>query len=365
MGGTALVAAINGVPGGLASRTPATTKTEKLVAFPLQDVHLLESPFLGAQRRDFDYLVSLQPESDAPQLQGERWPRTQGACVRRMGIRGAVGGNPLSRSYARSLPLRGFAHVRVDRRPADEGARRLHRQRAAGMSEGDAERARVRVPRRRGTARKRSSGPSVCRCAVWYTMHKIFAGLRDAHVHTGSTAALDVLTKLADWTETATSSMTDEQMQKMLGTEHGGMNEVLADVSVLTGQTKYLTLARRFSHQALLTPLAEARDPLDGLHANTQIPKAVGFQRIFELTGEDRYGTAARFFWQTVVERRSFVTGGHGDEEHSPAGRLRQASPVRKDDGDVLHAQHAAADAHAVPVQSVRHVRGLLRARAL
>ena len=94
------------------------------------------------------------------------------------------------------------------------------------------------------------------------------------------------------------------------------MNEVLADVSALTGQAKYLQLARRFSHEALLAPLAESRDPLDGLHANTQIPKVIGFQRIFELTGDERYGAAARFFWQTVVERRSFVTGGHGDGEH-------------------------------------------------
>ena len=44
--------------------------------------------------------------------------------------------------------------------------------------------------------------------------------------------------------------------------------------------------------------------------------KSSGFQRLFELTGEDRYHRAARFFWQTVVERRSFVTGGHGDGEH-------------------------------------------------
>ena len=102
----------------------------------------------------------------------------------------------------------------------------------------------------------------------------------------------------------------------MLRTEHGGMNEVLADVAVLTGDSNYLALARRFSHEALLSPLADARDTLDGLHANTQIPKVVGFQRLAELTGEERYRRAARFFWQTVVERRSFVTGGHGDGEH-------------------------------------------------
>jgi uncharacterized protein len=150
----------------------------------------------------------------------------------------------------------------------------------------------------------------------WYTMHKIFAGLRDANLHAENTAALDVLTRLADWAAGATAPMSDAQFQHMLETEHGGMNEVLADVSTLTGDPKYLALARRFSHQAVLVPLAGSQDPLDGLHANTQIPKAVGFQRIHELTGDEQYGAAARFFWQTVVERRSFVTGGHGDNEH-------------------------------------------------
>ena len=150
----------------------------------------------------------------------------------------------------------------------------------------------------------------------WYTMHKILSGLRDAHLHTGSAAALEVLRKLADWTLSVTAPMTDEQFQRMLATEHGGMNEVLADVSALTADPKYLTLARRFTHEALLTPLSDGRDTLDGLHANTQIPKVVGFQRLAELTGEDRYRRAARFFWQTVVEQRSFATGGHGDGEH-------------------------------------------------
>ena len=107
-------------------------------------------------------------------------------------------------------------------------------------------------------------------------------------------------------------------------------------------------LARRFSHEALLTPLAEGRDPLDGLHANTQIPKAIGFQRIAALTGDERYHRAARFFWRTVVDRRSFVTGGHGDNEHffPPADFARHL--VRENDGDVRYAQHAASDPHAV-----------------
>jgi DUF1680 family protein len=150
----------------------------------------------------------------------------------------------------------------------------------------------------------------------WYAMHKVFAGLRDAHVEAGSATALAVARRLADWTAAKTAAMSDAQFQRMLDTEHGGMNEVLADLAFLTGDDRYLQLARRFCHEAVLAPLADGRDALDGLHANTQIPKAMGFQRLFEATGEPRYGRAARFFWKTVTANRTFVTGGHGDNEH-------------------------------------------------
>jgi uncharacterized protein len=150
----------------------------------------------------------------------------------------------------------------------------------------------------------------------WYTLHKVFAGLRDAHLHCDDTAARSVLVKLSDWAIATTQSMTDPQFEAMLNTEHGGMNEVLADVYAITGDARYLALAERFSHKLLLEPLSESRDTLDGLHSNTQIPKVVGFLRIHVLTGEPRYSAAARFFWKTVVTTRSFATGGNADNEH-------------------------------------------------
>lgn len=150
----------------------------------------------------------------------------------------------------------------------------------------------------------------------WYTLHKIFAGLRDAYDYCNDPAARTVLVKLSDWAIATTQNMTDAQFEAMLNTEHGGMNEVLADVYAITGDSKYLKLAERFSHKRLLVPLAESRDTLDGLHSNTQIPKVVGFQRIHILTGQPSYSAAARFFWKTVVTTRSFATGGNGDNEH-------------------------------------------------
>ena len=150
----------------------------------------------------------------------------------------------------------------------------------------------------------------------WYTMHKIVVGLHDAHVHAAHPQALPVLTRLADWMVEATQGIGDDRFQQMLGIEFGGMNEALADLHALTGEARYLHLAQRFNHRSLLDPLADGRDTLDGLHSNTQIPKVIGFARLAETTGEERYAKAARYFWGTVVHKRSFATGGNGDGEH-------------------------------------------------
>jgi DUF1680 family protein len=165
----------------------------------------------------------------------------------------------------------------------------------------------------------------------WYTMHKIFAGLRDAYLHTNNKTALEVLVKLSDWAIAHTKALSDEQFQAMLKTEHGGMNEVLADVYALTGASRFLTLADRFSHRALLDPLSRGEDTLDRLHSNTQIPKVIGFSRLYELTGESKHRSAAKFFWNTVTEKRSFVTGGNGDGEHffSPADFIKHLGSAK------------------------------------
>ena len=165
----------------------------------------------------------------------------------------------------------------------------------------------------------------------WYTMHKIFAGLRDAYLYANNKQALEILVKLSAWTDRHTKDLSEDQFQKMLNTEHGGMNEVLADIYALTGESKFLLLSKRFCHLALLEPLSQQRDTLDGLHSNTQIPKVIGFNRLYELTGEQHYGIASRFFWNTVVNKRSFVTGGNGDHEHffSAADFLRHLGSAK------------------------------------
>ena len=150
----------------------------------------------------------------------------------------------------------------------------------------------------------------------WYNLHKLFAGLRDAHLIGGNAHAREVLVALADWCATLVAKLSDDQVQQMLGAEHGGMNEVLADVFALTGDRKYLDLAQRFSHRALIEPLTRRTDPLTGLHANTQIPKVIGYGRIAELGGDPAGREAAAFFWDTVVHRRTVAFGGNSVREH-------------------------------------------------
>jgi len=295
--------------GSPSSATPA------LEPFPLTDVRLLEGPFLEAQKRDEAYLLKLEPdrllhnfrvnaglEPKAPVYGGWESVRTWA------GIRahGHTLGHYLT---AASLMFASTGHNAMKQRVdyivgelkdcQDAGKTGLicaFPDKSAQIDNLVAGRRAIGVP--------------------WYTLHKIFAGLRDAQLFCGSALARDVLVKLAHWALDVTKGMTDDQFQRMLRVEHGGMNEVLADVYALTDEEKYLALAERFCHKAILIPLSQGRDTLNGLHSNTQIPKVVGFERLYQLTGKSEYHAAAEFFWKTVTGTRSFVTGGNGDNEH-------------------------------------------------
>ena len=155
---------------------------------------------------------------------------------------------------------------------------------------------------------------------VWvpfYTLHKLLAGLRDAHRLAGSASALAVARGVADWLADVLAPLTPTQVQEMLRAEHGGMNEVLADLTEDTGEPSYLAMASLFfHHETVLGPMFRGEDRLDGLHGNTQIPKVVGLAREYELTGDPAYHLAATSFWHHVVNHRSYATGGHGESEH-------------------------------------------------
>jgi DUF1680 family protein len=152
--------------------------------------------------------------------------------------------------------------------------------------------------------------------APWYTLHKTFAGLRDAYRYTGNKTALDVEIRFAAWAEGILLKLDDAQTQRMLNTEFGGMNEILADLYADTGDKRWLDLSYRFEHQAVLDPLKRQEDRLAGLHGNTNIPKLIGSADRYAYTGDKTDGTAARFFWDRVVNHHTFATGGHGKDEY-------------------------------------------------
>ncbi|MBD0835115.1 glycoside hydrolase family 127 protein [Aestuariibaculum suncheonense] len=168
--------------------------------------------------------------------------------------------------------------------------------------------------------------------APFYNLHKMYAGLRDAWLYGDSEEAKTLFLKFCDWGIDISSGLTDEQMETMLHMEHGGMPEVFADAYQITGDEKYLIAAKRYAHKAFLEPLSEGIDILDNTHANTQIPKFVGFERIAELSNDDKYHRAGGFFWETVTNNRSLAFGGNSRKEHFPS-KAASIDYINEDDG--------------------------------
>jgi hypothetical protein len=289
---------------------------------PLQRVRLLDGPFRDAQERNLEYVMAMDPDRLLAPFLEEAGLEARAAGYGNWegsGLNGHIGGH-----YLTALSLAWAATGRQDVLDRlDYMLDELDRAQDAngnGYLGG--------VPNSEELWRQIASGdvraePFSLNGAwvPWYNLHKTFAGLRDAWWYADRRQARQMLVTLADWAAETVSGLSDEQLQSMLRTEHGGMNEVLADVAAITGDDRYLELAKRFSHREILDPLLQGRDRLDGLHANTQIPKVVGFERIAEVGGSPEWRRAAAFFWDTVVHRRTVAFGGNsvGEHFHSPA----------------------------------------------
>ncbi|MFC4532083.1 beta-L-arabinofuranosidase domain-containing protein [Sphaerisporangium dianthi] len=152
--------------------------------------------------------------------------------------------------------------------------------------------------------------------APWYTLHKILAGLLDQYALAGNAKALTVATNMAGWVDWRTGRLSASQMQAVLNTEFGGMNAALADLYQQTGDARWMTAAQRFDHAAVFTPLAAGSDQLNGLHANTQIPKWIGAAREYKATGTTRYRDIATNAWNFTVGAHSYAIGGNSVAEH-------------------------------------------------
>lgn len=285
--------------------------------FPLTDVRLAPGPFLDAQQTDLRYMLAMEPDRLlAPFLREAGLPLRQPTYGNweETGLDGHMGGHYLS---ALAIMWAATGDPEVKRR-LDYFVAELKRAQDAngngylgGIPDGSVAWQAV------AKGEVKADNFSVNgKWVPWYNLHKVFAGLRDAWRYAGNDDARVMLIKLSDWTLALTSHLTDDQMQAMLRAEHGGMNEVLADVAAITGDDRYMALALRFSHQQILQPLARGEDTLTGLHANTQIPKVIGFQRIGALTGRADLQQAAAFFWQTVIDKRTVAIGGNSVKEH-------------------------------------------------
>ena len=155
----------------------------------------------------------------------------------------------------------------------------------------------------------------------WYGIHKIYQGLIDTYLYTNNQTALEVLLKFADWAVEGTNQLADEQMQSMLDIEHGGMNEIFAELYGLTHNPTYLKAAERFTHKKVIDPLIANEDTLTGMHANTQIPKIIGAASIYTQSPDEHmdYRKACENFFNFVVNERSYVIGGNSIAEHFEA----------------------------------------------
>jgi DUF1680 family protein len=254
--------------------------------FPLRDVRLGASPFLDAQTTDLNYLMAMEPDRLlAPFLREAGLAPKQPSYGNweSSGLDGHMGGHYLS---ALALMFASTGDAEVKRR-LDYVVAELKRAQEAngdGYLGG--------IPGGRAAWRDVAAGKLHAdnfsvngKWVPWYNLHKIYAGLRDAYRYGGNEDARAMLIALSDWALRLTAHLSDGQMQSMLKSEHGGMNEVLADVYQMTADARYLGLALNFSDQRILQPLEKGEDKLTGLHANTQIPKVIGFKRIGDLSG--------------------------------------------------------------------------------
>ena len=169
--------------------------------------------------------------------------------------------------------------------------------------------------------------------APFYTYHKILAGLIDMNQHVGNKQALEMATRMADWTIAYSAPFTDEDWQRVLLVEQGGMNEAAFNLYAITGNVKYRDLGYRFEHHKIFDPLSANEDKLAGNHANTNIPKVMGAARGYELTADNRYRQISENFYSIVTEHHAYCTGGtsNGEMWHEPDAIASQLGPAAEE----------------------------------
>ena len=298
-----------------ASLQGAAQLPTKVESFPISSVRLTASPFKHAEDMDIQYLLGINPDRLlAPYLkEAGLTPKAENYTNwENTGLDGHIGGHYVS---ALSYMYAATGNLGIKSR-LDYMISELQRcQDADGYLSGVVNGRKVWKEIKEGDIRASGFGLNDGWVPL-YNIHKIYAGLRDAYLIGGKEEAKNMLVKLTDWMIRVVENLSDEQMQDMLRSEHGGLNETFADVAAITGEKRYLELAHKFSHQLVLQPLLKKEDKLTGMHANTQIPKVIGYKRMADLEGNKDWSEAARYFWETVVKYRSISIGGNSVREH-------------------------------------------------
>ena len=282
--------------------------------FALQDIKLLESPFQHA--RDLNIDVLLEYDVDrllAPYLKEANLTPKAPSFPNWIALDGHVGGHYLTAlaiHYAASGDIR--CKERMEYMIAE--LKKCQDKHGNGYVGGVPNGANIWKEIENGNV-----GIVFKYWVPWYNLHKTYAGLRDAWLYGNNEQAKEMFIKLCDWGVNLIEKLSTEQMEAMLASEFGGMNEVYADAYKIAGDERYLTAAIRFSHKEIFDNMASKQDNLDNKHANTQVPKAVGYQRVAEFTQDKDYVTAANFFWETVLNNRSLAVGGNSRREHFPS----------------------------------------------
>jgi uncharacterized protein len=286
-------------------------------AFNLRDVRLLNSPFKNAMEKDAAYLLTIEPNRLLHRFYENAGLPTKGDVYggwESEGLSGHTMGHYLSACsmmYASTGDIRFFDRVNylVDQLAICQAARKTGYVGAIPKEDsifGKVERGEIKT-----TGFDLNGGWS-----PWYTVHKLMAGLVDAYLYCDNKNALGIAVKMADWTGHILQNLNDDQLQKMLACEFGGMNDVLVNIYSVTGNKKYLGLSYKFQHKAILGPLAAGKDPLPGKHSNTQIPKMIGCARRYELAADSNDKKIAENFWDIMVHHHTYVIGGNSDNEY-------------------------------------------------
>jgi DUF1680 family protein len=291
--------------------------TAQMQLFDLKEVRLKEGPFKNAQDVDLKYILEMNPDRLlAPYLiasgipvKAERYGNWES-----IGLDGHIAGHYLS---ALAMMYASTGNIEVKNR-LDYMISELEKcqQKNGNGYLGGIPQGKVFWDRIHNGDIDGSNFGLNNTWVPLYNIHKLFAGLTDAYHYTGNEKAKDVLIKLGDWFIELIRPLSEDQIQNILKTEHGGINESFADLYIITKDKKYLETAEKVSHLAILNPLEKREDKLTGLHANTQIPKVIGFEKIGVLSGNKDWTDAAQFFWENVTQKRSVAFGGNSFAEH-------------------------------------------------